>query len=62
MPLSWWIIGFILLLADAEAIRMKGDALKDNPKLAELTAIEKWDGQLPQYMLGNSTPFININK
>ena len=48
--------------AEAEAIRMKGDALKDNPKLAELTAIEKWDGQLPNYMLGNSTPFININK
>lgn len=48
--------------AEAEAIRMKGDALKDNPKLAELSAIEKWDGQLPQYMLGSSTPFININK
>ena len=48
--------------AEAEAIRMKGDALKDNPKLAELSAIEKWDGQLPNYMLGNSTPFININK
>lgn len=48
--------------AEAEAIKLKGDALKDNPKLAELAAIEKWNGQLPQYMLGNSTPFININK
>lgn len=48
--------------AEAEAIRMKGDALKDNPKLAELSAIEKWNGELPQYMLGGSTPFININK
>ena len=48
--------------AEAEAIRLKGDALKDNPKLAELSAIEKWDGVLPNYMLGNSTPFININK
>lgn len=48
--------------AEAEAIKLKGDALKDNPKLAELTAIERWDGHLPQYMMGNSTPFININK
>lgn len=48
--------------AEAEAIRMKGDALKDNPKLSELAAIEKWNGELPTYMLGNSTPFININK
>jgi regulator of protease activity HflC (stomatin/prohibitin superfamily) len=48
--------------AEAEAIKLKGDALKDNPKLAELSAIEKWNGQLPQYMFGNSTPFINLNK
>ena len=48
--------------AEAEAIKLKGDALKDNPKLAELSAIERWDGHLPQYMMGNSTPFININK
>lgn len=48
--------------AEAEAIKLKGDALKDNPKLAELSAIERWDGHLPQYMMGNTTPFININK
>lgn len=48
--------------AEAEAIKLKGDALKDNPKLAELSAIERWDGHLPQYMMGNSTPFINLNK
>lgn len=48
--------------AEAEAIQLKGNALKDNPKLAELSAIEKWNGELPQYMLSGSTPFINLNK
>lgn len=48
--------------AEAEAIQLKGNALKDNPKLAELAAIEKWNGELPQYMLSGSTPFINLNK
>jgi regulator of protease activity HflC (stomatin/prohibitin superfamily) len=48
--------------AEAEAIQLKGNALKDNPKLADLAAIEKWNGELPQYMLSGSTPFINLNK
>ena len=48
--------------AEAEAIQLKGNALKDNPKLSELAAIEKWTGELPQYMLSGSTPFINLNK
>lgn len=54
-----------LLVAEAEAksIKIKGDALAQNPKLVELSAVEKWNGVLPQYMLGGgSTPFININK
>lgn len=46
--------------ADAESIRIQGDALKENPELVDLKAVEKWNGTLPQYMLGNSTPFINI--
>lgn len=46
--------------AEAESIKLKGDALKDNPKLADLSAIEKWDGHLPVYSMGNSTPFVNI--
>lgn len=51
-----------LLVAQAEAksIQMMGDAVKSNPSVAELKAIEKWDGHLPQYQLGSSTPFINI--
>lgn len=53
-----------LLLAEAEAkaIKIKGDALSANPKLVELSAVEKWNGVLPQYMMGSSTPFINLTK
>lgn len=46
--------------AEAEAIKIKGDALSQNPKLVELSAIEKWNGVLPIYTLGGTTPFINI--
>jgi regulator of protease activity HflC (stomatin/prohibitin superfamily) len=46
--------------AEAEAIKIKGDALSQNPKLVELSAVEKWDGKLPTYMLGSSTPFIQV--
>ncbi|MEP7243639.1 MAG: hypothetical protein ABI885_08120 [Gammaproteobacteria bacterium] len=28
--------------AEAQAIRVKGDALRENPRLVELSAIEKW--------------------
>lgn len=46
--------------ADAEAIRIKAKALESNPKLVEYEAVQKWDGKMPQYMLGNSVPFIDI--
>lgn len=46
--------------AEAEAIRIKAQALEKNPKITEYEAIQKWNGELPTYMLGNSTPFINI--
>jgi regulator of protease activity HflC (stomatin/prohibitin superfamily) len=46
--------------ADAEAIRIRGDALRDNPALVQLNAVDKWDGHLPTYMLGGATPFINV--
>jgi regulator of protease activity HflC (stomatin/prohibitin superfamily) len=46
--------------AEAQAIQLRGDALKNNPGVAELNAIEKWDGHLPQYQLGGATPFVNI--
>ena len=46
--------------ADAESIRIQGEALRLNPGLVDLKAVEKWDGKLPNYMLGNTTPFLNI--
>ena len=46
--------------AEAEAIRIKGEALRENPRLVELSAIEKWNGVLPQYSMGGSVPFIQL--
>lgn len=48
--------------AEAEAMKIKTQALKENKGLTEYEAVQKWDGKLPQYMMGNSVPFININK
>lgn len=50
-----------LLRAEAEAksIRIKGEALRENQRLVELTAIEKWNGVLPQ-VSGGATPFIDL--
>ena len=48
--------------AEAKAIQIKGAALSQNPKLIELSAIEKWNGILPVYQLSGTTPFINISK
>ncbi|ENE6639015.1 prohibitin family protein [Salmonella enterica] len=46
--------------ADAEAIKLRGDALRENPKLVELTTAERWNGALPTTMIpGGATPFIN---
>ncbi len=46
--------------ADAEAMRIKATALENNPKLTEYEAVQKWDGKLPEYMLGGTMPFINL--
>jgi hypothetical protein len=36
--------------AKAEAIKVEADALKDNPGLLELRAIERWSGEMPCYI------------
>lgn len=47
--------------AVAAVLRMKGEALRDNPQLAQLMAVEKWDGVLPkQQVPGSSVPFVKI--
>ncbi len=47
--------------AEASAIRAKGDALRQNPSLVELIKAERWNGELPQTMLPNTTiPYLDV--
>lgn len=46
--------------AEAESIRIRAAALKDNQDLVALEAVEKWNGILPEYMLGEAVPFIDL--
>jgi len=43
----------------ADAIRIESAALKDNPQVLQLRALEKWDGQLPAVMTG-ALPFLDV--
>jgi regulator of protease activity HflC (stomatin/prohibitin superfamily) len=47
--------------AEAKAMEVRAKALEQNKSLVEYEAVMKWDGKLPQYMMGNTVPFININ-
>lgn len=48
--------------AEAKSIQIRAQALERNAKLVEWEAVQKWNGVLPQYMLGSgTTPFINLN-
>lgn len=48
--------------AEAKAMAIKSEALSKNKALVEYEAVLKWNGELPQYMMGNSVPFINLGK
>ena len=43
----------------AEAMRVESEALKSNPEILQLRALEKWNGTLPQ-VTGGSVPFVNL--
>lgn len=46
---------------EAEAIRVRGEALKDNPGVAQLEAIKKWNGVSPQTVVigsGSDVPVV----
>ncbi len=45
--------------AEAKAIEIQGKALRENPDVVTLRAIEKWDGILPKITSG-AIPFLNI--
>ena len=42
-------------------MKIRATALSQNKALVEYEAVKKWDGKLPEYMLGNSVPFINVS-
>ena len=48
--------------AEAKSMKIRATALTQNKALVEYEAVQKWDGKLPEYMMGNSIPFVNINK
>ena len=45
---------------DAEAIQVEAQAIRTNPEIVKLRAVEKWDGHLPTYSGGGPLPFINV--
>lgn len=49
--------------AEAESMRIRANALANNPKLVNYEFVQKWDGKLPQIMTGDSMPILmNLNK
>jgi len=46
--------------AEAKSMQIRATALTQNKALVEYEAVQKWDGRMPQYMMGGSVPFINI--
>ncbi len=45
----------------AEAITIESNALRSNPQILELRALEKWNGTLPQ-VTGGAVPFVTLPK
>ena len=45
---------------EAEALKIKGQSISSNPKIVELEWINKWDGKLPTYMLGNQGVMLSM--
>ena len=49
--------------AEASAIKAKGDALRENPGLVQLTIAERWNGTLPATMIpGAGVPLLNLQQ
>ena len=47
--------------AEAKSMAIRAQALSQNKSLVQYEAVQKWDGKMPQYMMGNSVPFINVS-
>ena len=49
--------------AEAKALQIKGQSISNNPRIVELEWINKWNGVLPTYMLGNNqSVMLGLNK
>lgn len=49
--------------AEAKALQIKGQSVASNPRIVELEWINKWNGQLPTYWMGeNQSVMIGLNK
>ena len=46
--------------AEAKSMSIRAHALTQNKALVQYEAVQKWDGKMPTYMMGNSVPFINV--
>ncbi|MBR5303207.1 MAG: prohibitin family protein [Candidatus Gastranaerophilales bacterium] len=46
--------------AEAKSMQIRATALTQNKALVEYEAVQKWDGKLPEYLMGGSIPFINL--
>lgn len=46
--------------AEAKSMSIRANALTKNKALVDYEAVQKWDGKMPTYMMGNSIPFINV--
>lgn len=47
-------------IAEARAIEIRGEALRKNPELVKLEAVQRWDGVLPKFTGGGAIPFIDV--
>jgi hypothetical protein len=45
---------------DARAIQVEAEAIRTNPEIVRLRAVEKWNGQLPTYTGAGPLPFLDV--
>lgn len=45
---------------DARAIQVEAEAIRTNPEIVKMRAVEKWDGKMPTYVGAGPLPFIDV--
>lgn len=45
---------------DAKAIQVEAEAIRTNPEIVKMRAVEKWNGQLPTYTGSGPMPFLDV--